>query len=308
MKNLFLVISLCLILHTNSYSQAPQSLDIESAKLAIQNLQNLSSYNTQLDGLLNGLNYGPFQIVTKCSVCSYAWGSLCWTYDDYTYTWNFPSYTDYMNTFKADVQQLQTDLSSFNQYYQPLRSWFLNTLPTGTTSMQALVSSNTDNISANLNNTISTILSIQQQLNDAISNLTSWNGIINGDFGNIQNNYQNLQYTMNLDHNNINNYETGMACGAGDLTNQWTNLTNSINSQQTNLLSLISNYGISVNSINQNIGYIVGPLITMQNSLNGILNELNNAQITPNQAIQKLDTIVSLDLWNMLVTFAQNEL
>jgi hypothetical protein len=289
-------------------SQQNSNLDIQSAENAIKNLQGLSINNTTLNTLLGTINSGPFQIVTKCKVCSYAWGKLCWTYDNYTYTWTFPDYTSYMDSFKGYIGQLETNLTQFNTYYQPLKSWFLNTLPKATESMTTLKASTPEDIQNNLTQAVTTVTNVQAELSDAMNNISNWNQLINNVFDNIQYNYQGLQNIMQVDQNNINDYEKGMKCGQGDLTSQWTNLTTTINNEQTNFLNEIKTYGISVDAINQNISYILGPLVTMKDSLNGILNELNAAQLSPNDAIQKLDAIVSVDLWNQLVQFAQSEL
>lgn len=302
MKTKFTILSFLLVSFCNA-----QNPNIDSAKTAMQNLANLSNNTSNLTNAINACNYGPFQIVTKCTQCTYAWGSLCWTEKDWTYTWNFPDYTTYMNNFKTDNLQLLADVSTFKQNYQPLQNWFLNSLPPLTQNIQNLESSTADNVQSNLQNTITNLSNASSQLNNAIGSLNNWNNTIANDFYNINSNAQSLQYYFTLDSNNIINYTTTMNCGQDDLKNQWNGLKASVVLQMAIFTASLNNTGISANSINQNLACINGPLITLQFKLNGVLNELQAAQITPSAAIQKIQLLVSVDLWNQLTQFAQQE-
>lgn len=306
MKTKFKTLSFLVLLTTFCNAQNP---NIDSAKTAMLNLANLSNNTTILTNVVNGCNLNSTQIVTVCKVCSsshwYCFG--CCEYTTWTYTWNFPDYTNFMNSFKSYNVQLLNDINTFKQNYQPLQSWFLNSLPPITQNIQTLKSSTPDNVLNNLQNTITNLSNASSQLNNAINSLNNWNNTIANDFNNINSNSQNLQYYFTLDSNKIINYTTTMQCGQDDLKNQWNSLKATVVGQMANFTTTLNNTGISTNSINQNLACINGPLIALQFKLNGVLNELQSSQITPSVAIQKLQILVSVDLWNQLAQFAQQE-
>lgn len=302
MRTISIFLALHLLLATITNAQNP---NIDSATTAIRNLNSLKQATPQLQSQINNLNYGPYNLQVQCRVCSYhvIW---CVEYDNYTYTWQFPDYTNYLNSFKSLNQQLFTDLSSFQQYYQPLSNWFLTTLPNINNDFQSLSVSNETNLMSNLQKTLADVNAAQAALNSAISNLGSWNTTINNDFNNLGYNTQNMQYAISSDSNSVRTYMNGMACGSDNLFNNWTNTKNTASSQITNFMSFASGLGVSNNGIDQNLACILSPLIAMQFNLNNIQSRLQNAQITSSAAVQLIDKLVAVGVWQELLTVARS--
>lgn len=300
MKLKRLIILLTTVFSLNMYCQ---QADAGQAKQAIVSLKNLGSNAQAVQTRLNAFNYGPYQIVTKCSVCTYhiIW---CVSYDNYTYTWTFPDYGNFMSSFKGLNSQLQSDLGTFNSSFQPIQNWLQTTLPAMNTTFATLHNSTPSNLNVNLQAAITSVNNAQQQLTAAMQSLSGWNGTIQADFNAISNNSQSLQSYVYTDSLKIYKYTTGMACGGNDLTNQWKSMIQGVRNDMNSYMILLAANGVSMQGINGQLGYIQGPLVAIQSKLTGLNNDLQNGLITPNDAISKLDATVATGFWSEIAQFA----
>lgn len=300
-----IIISILFVLASMTASTV-QSQDLNTAKSAVSTLESLSNSIPGLTKVIDGFNYGPFKIVTQCTICveHVIW---CVETKTYTYTWKFPAYTDYMDGFKSDNLQLLSDIHAFNQYYTPLRQWFVSTLPQVSQAMTKLHNSSPGNLQANLNAAISVVSSAKSSFTSSMNALGHWNTTINNDFSNINANSAGLQSTMSTDEAHIKKYMSTMACGAANLLSQWKSMTGGIDNQINSFTTTLGQSGISASAISQDLAAIQGPLVSILNELNSISNELNKAKITPNQAMKKLDSIIAVGFWNSLTQFVQKE-
>lgn len=302
MKTISIFIGLYLSISSVAIAQTP---NINSATTAIKNLVALKQNTSILKAKINGLNYGPYNLSMSCKICTehIIW---CVEYEKYTYSWTFPDYNYCLSNFKNITYQLLNDVSTFDKYYQPLEDWFLNTLPNINTDFQTLKSSNSGNILANLQKASKDVSGAKSKLNTAISNLGNWSNTVQGDFNSISYNSENMQSFITIDSNKIRKYMTGMACGSNTLYNDWVNTKNTAQDQVTKFLVFAASYGVSTKSINQNLGSIIGPLITIQFKLNDILAKLEKAEITSSAAVRMINTIIAENVWSDLEYIAKS--
>ncbi|MBO3698072.1 hypothetical protein [Roseivirga sp. E12] len=320
MKTLIKTISIALLIPLSGFvvdNQSPAismmtpglvaQLSLPKAKQAIQALKNMPSNGPKLQQLIDNYNYGPFQTITKCSVCTDHFIGICVEDEDYTYTWNFPSYSNFMQQFKQLSQQLLSDISNFKPYYQPLQSALVDAMPNVSQTLQTLKGSTTANVQTNLSSSIIKIKSLKKSLDSAISFLGNYNQAIVNDFANLHNNYLSLTSVTSSDRVAIDNYAQGMACGGSTLITQWQTLVNEIQSSMTGFVLQCQDFGISTQTVNTDMGEIIGPLVSMLNQLNGVSEKLAAGQKTKNAAIQEINQMVAMNFWTQLSQFAQQE-
>lgn len=298
------IASLLLAISSFCIAQVP---NIDSAKTAIQNLINLSNSTSALTNAINDCNYGPYYVEITCKVCVTPYGAACLYYQTDTNSWNFPLYTPYLNTFKTQNLKLINDASDFSKYYQPLKHWFLNALPDITNIMQNLKNTNEDSITIKLQSAITSISNCSTLLNASIDSLNNWSDSLNNDFNITSTDSDLLNDVISIDSSGIYNYIQNIVCNSDCLITKWRTVKNLVLQQRISLINSFNNANISANSVNQNLGCINGPLITLQFKLNGIQNELQSAQINQSTAIKKIQMLVAEDLWIQLTQFAKEE-
>ncbi|MEP4093643.1 hypothetical protein, partial [Reichenbachiella sp.] len=63
-----IIISILFVLASMTASTV-QSQDLNTAKSAVSTLESLSNSIPGLTKVIDGFNYGPFKIVTQCTIC-----------------------------------------------------------------------------------------------------------------------------------------------------------------------------------------------------------------------------------------------
>lgn len=270
--------------------------DTTSAATAIQSLQNFANAAEKLTNLANSMYMGPFTASASCG--------------GQTYTIQFPSMALEMEQFVEEVTSqggLVAILNEFDDFFQPLQNWFLNSLPSVTTIINSIAESDSSNLGTNISNAINAINQLKADLDDGMTNLGNWAAQVQGSFSQIQYNC-NLAETRDFDMDtDYLNQNYGSWCGLQDLLNSHSVLKIQVDMQLQFFYGTLAEYGITTDGINQNLAFIYGPLITLQNDLNQVQTDLNTAAESTNDIIQKFAANESVSSWDTLIQFVSGE-
>lgn len=289
--------------------------DFDKAKQEITYLNNLSGAVNQVVASVDQTNFGPFAINGKCGYDSnwYCFGN-CKTW---TWWWKFPNFEWIKSSLKSRYQTVSTTADAFPQYFSPVKSWLLQSLPAftatfktemdkinaakGTPNERAVVIAAIETINRGLDDG-------SNQIRNGIQGISNFNQRMLGDLNQIESLKQQMESSIARNNQDVVDKTASYPCDRDAARSQAANIGNTVRNQFNTVLAKAINFDIASGRIDQSTSSLLGTLVTIQGNYQGVLTNLKNASISPAGAVQRLRLSVTFQAWQSLADFARQEL
>jgi hypothetical protein len=297
--------------------------DFQPAKDGIILLRQFPNGVRQVQDVIRGANFGPFQWSGQCGVDCFI---VCWR----DFKWEFRWGPEYLrNALAWRYDNVGRVSSTFDSSFQPVKVWLTGTLTNFSNTFDGAsqdlerdrsviqnplsTPGEKQRAAGNIQQTLATLVAAlqndSQQLSGGITTLSQFNASLGASLRQVEDARGALNQALDALQNNFNTStanwpECGRNAAAG-ATNQNKEI---VRLQYQIVFDTAQRLGVTAGESDRAVSLILGSVLNVQNQYRGVLDRLRAAQITPVGAVQELWLNVAGAKWRDLADYARREL
>ena len=287
--------------------------DIAAAKAAIGRMKALPASVRQVITVINGTNFGPFEISGQCD---YNWQWYCFFSNCNTlrWRWTFPSYIWLKTDLAQRYSRVQSHANSFDQAASPVKTWLTVSLPDISKQMDAasgqMQGADPAKVKAAITQLDSQVSGSSDRLRTGYTSLTNFNETLKGLLAQA-NSRDALEGVIRTDEAGVNQELANTSkfpCGADDVRNKYSRIRDTVRSQFSLVEQAGRNFGVTATQTDNDVSLVLGTVLALRGSIASVLKNLQSAAVTPAVAIQQLRLNVVAGQWRDLANYASQQL
>jgi hypothetical protein len=298
-------------------------IDVNATQEGIEKLKSLHQKIPPLVKQVNAINFGPFNFKGSCGYDShwYCFGN-CMT-ENWTYKPDFGSgKTVVVNAY----QGLGSTANTFSNYFEPTKNWMLTQLPqisdafekasvavaadikvyNDPNSTPAQKSQAEASVIVVLNTLVEKLNNGKANLSPAVSGIATFNKSLNQAFSSLSGAQSYIDRMFSAAEKSVTN--SNLKCGKKDCMNNLKAAEAVMRAQLTAVDVVSTTMGVDAKQLDNAISLILGSLVSVQQQIIGVVQNLKDAKITPAGAVQQLRLTVAQKNWQKLADYAKSRL
>jgi hypothetical protein len=283
--------------------------DIAAAKASIGRMKALPTSVKQVITVINGTNFGPFDLSGRCE---YDWHWYCFGNCRYwQWTWQFPAYTWLKTDLAQRYNRVQAQANQFDQAFSPVRTWLTVSLPEISKQMEA---ASGQMQGADVAKVKAAVAQLDSQLNDSsghlrtgYTSLSAFNESLNALLAQA-NSRDAVENVIRRDQEGVDREVSKYPCGADEIRGKYNNVRDTVRNQFNLVEQAGKSFGVTANQTDADVSLVLGTVLAARGSIAAVLKSLQTASVTPAGAVQQLRLNVVAGQWRDLANFAIQQL